>query len=303
MSRLRALAELLRISLAPTVVADLCAGVALYGGGAGGGAAVLRLAAIPLLLFCGGMALNGWVDREEDRVSRPRRPLPSGAIAPGFALALAVVALIAAPAVAAIAGRTHARDVAAWTAGLAAAIALYHTPLKKSSLAGPLLLGAIRGGDLLLGAVGVAGIGPGVAAAWPAALVYGAYVAGASGVAHEEDRAPRMGRVRVAVLLAFAAIALNGGLAWLRADGATQLPIVIVLMAAWHGWKIKAALHLLRPGAPGMAPLAAYAGLLLAGMPLLPAVAAFGAAAPDLGLIAFAAFWVVFALVRIVPPT
>jgi 4-hydroxybenzoate polyprenyltransferase len=305
-SRLRAFAELLRISLAPTVVADLCGGVALAQPVLGGMESVARLAGTSLLLFVGGMALNAWVDREEDAATRPRRPLPSGAIAPGVALALAVVGLAGAPALAAAIGGPHARDAALAAAAIAGAIALYHTPLKRSAIAGPLLLGSIRAGDLLLGAIGVLGLRGGVAAAWPVAAAYGAYVAGASGVAHEEDRFPRMTLVRGAVVVALTAVGVNGALGWLAAErrgDAAQQSAGALLLAAFHLWKSSPVLVLFRAGAPGLVPLSVHARVLLSALPLIPAVAAIGAGSLDLGLAAAGAWFLVMALVRVVPPT
>ena len=306
--RLRAILELLRFSLAPTVVADLCGGVALARGGPGGGEIVARLAGVSLLLFCGGMALNAWVDREEDRITRPRRPLPSGAIPPGAALAGGLVALAAAPALAFAIGGEHRGAVAAWAAGMAALIGLYHTPLKRHAAAGSLLLGAIRGGDLLLGAIGAAGTGPGLIAAWPAAAAYAAYVVGASLVAHEEDRPPSMTTVRAGVVVALAAVIVNGAVAAVGArdsspDTTALVGTVAALVAVWHLAATLPVARLLRAGAPGSIPLSAFARLLLSRLPLVPAAAAFGAAAFDLGFVAVVAFWAVYALVRIVPPT
>jgi 4-hydroxybenzoate polyprenyltransferase len=303
-SRLRSLLELLRFSLAPTVVADLCGGAGLAHGGPGGGPVVLRLLPASLLLFCGGMALNAWVDREEDARARPQRPLPSGAVSPRFALCVALLGLCAAPPAAFALGGEQRAPCAAWAACLAALIAVYHTPVKRSALFGPPVLGAIRGGNLLLGAVGVAGAESALAAAGPAAAAYAACVLGASFVAHEEDRTPRMTLVRAGVTLSLAAVLVNGALAWRRAqDQGSQVAAVAAIATLWHLWSIRAALLLFARGAPRATPLAAFARLLLSRLPLLPAVAAFGAAAGDLGLIAIVAFWLVYALVRIIPPT
>ena len=299
--------ELLRISLAPTVVADVCAGVALARGGPAGADGLLvvaRLAPVSLLLFCGGMALNGWVDREEDRNSRPRRPLPSGSIRPAAALAFALCALVLAPVLAWFAGGEHGRDAAAWSAGMAAAIALYHTPLKRTLL-GPFVLGAVRGGDLLLGAVGLIGIERGIDAAWPAAAAYAVYVLGASFVAHEEDRSPRMAIVRAGVVIAFAGVLVNAGLAWARAEGRgdSQSAMIAGIVGLWHVVGSRGTLLLFKQGAPGLTPLSSFARILLARLPLLPIAAAFGASAGDLGMIGVIAFVAVLLLVRVVPPT
>ena len=39
-------------------------------------------------------ALNDWADRERDRLAQPSKPIPSGAVAPGVALALAGIGLV-----------------------------------------------------------------------------------------------------------------------------------------------------------------------------------------------------------------
>jgi 4-hydroxybenzoate polyprenyltransferase len=318
----RAWLQLLRISLAPTVVADVAAGVALVAARPGELPFALRLAVVPLLLFCGGMALNAFVDREEDARTRPRRPLPSGAITPGAALAVAVVALAAAPAVAWLVSglgggafgtigalqRDRRVEFAAAAAAIAAAILLYHSPLRRSALLGPLLLGSIRGGDLLLGAVAAGGLAAARSTALPAAIVYASYVAGASFVAHEEDRAPRMAIVRGGVVLAFTAIAANAAFAWFferdpRLESSGRLGFAALVVAFWHALGARGAFQLFKPGAPGLTPLASYARLLLSRMALVPAVAALGAGAPDLGVAAAFASVLVALLVRFVPPT
>jgi len=311
--RPRALLELLRLSLAPTLVADLCAGVALgasRGGldanGTAGLMLVLRLLPVSLLLFVGGMALNARVDVEEDRRTRPKRPLPSGDVAPEFATAIAVVALLAAPAVAWLVGGGLRRDVALCAGAIMAVIAVYHTPLKRSPVAGPLLLGAVRGGDLLLGAIGVAGRDGGVAAAGFAAACYALYVAGASFIAHQEDRDARAIFVRAGALLALLAIVVYGAAIFFvrgvgSAGGELLRPSVVV--AAWHLLSLRAAWVLFRPTGFGLVRVGIFARLFLSRMSLLPAAAAFAAGNPALGLTSIVAFFAVFALVRFIPPT
>jgi 4-hydroxybenzoate polyprenyltransferase len=252
------------------------------------------------------MALNARVDLEEDRRTRPGRPLPSGDVAPGFATLLALVALLAAPLVAWFVGGELRRDVALAAAAMVAAIAVYHTPLKRSPVAGPLLLGAVRGGDLLLGAVGVAGLHAGVGAAGFAACCYAVYVAGASFIAHQEDRDARAIFVRAGALLSFAAIFVQGAVPFfVRPRGAAaidaQSPAVIV--ALWHLLSLRAAWVLFRPAGFGLIRVGLFARLFLSRMSLLPAAAAFAAGNPALGLTSIVAFFAVFALVRFIPPT
>ncbi|MGW0735668.1 SCO3242 family prenyltransferase [Streptomyces sp. NPDC002851] len=105
-----------------------------------------------LCLYEAGMALNDWADRAEDAVERPHRPLPSGRIAPGAALAAAAALTTTGLALAARAGRP-ALTVAGALAGTVWAydLRLKHTP------AGPAAMAAARGLDLLLGAAATSG--------------------------------------------------------------------------------------------------------------------------------------------------
>jgi len=302
--RPRALLSLLRLSLAPTLVADLCAGVACAGGGL---ADVARLLPVSLLLFVGGMALNARVDVEEDRRTRPRRALPSGDVAPVVATLLAVAGLVAAPLVAAAVAGGFRRDTVAFAAAMALAIAAYHTPLKRSAWLGPLLLGAIRGADLLLGAVALAGAAGAWRAAGFAALCYAAYVAGASFIAHQEDRDARIGAVRTGALLAGIAIVAHAVRA-LAASGAAppdraNVVRAAALVAVWHLWNLRGARLLFRSGGFGLIPIEAFARLFLSRLPLLPAAAALAAGNAPLAFASIVAFFAVFALVRFIPPT
>lgn len=294
-------AALLRLSLAPTVFADLAAGVAVVLAATGGAPLVARIAPASLLLFCGGMALNGWVDREEDGRTRPERPIPSGRVAPGAALAFAIVALLAAPFAAAALLPAHRVDAACGAAGIGALIGLYHTRLKRHGLAGPLLLGAVRAGDLLLGAIAAAGFA-GAAAAAPWAAAHGLYVVGASLVAHEEDRAPRLRRAQAGVALAATAVAAGAVLAMLLAPPHGALLIALVV-ALWQIVSSRAAFNVFAGDAEARPSMAACARLLLSRLPLIPAAACFASGASDLGIGALLVLWLVLGLARVIPPT
>ncbi|NEC02030.1 UbiA family prenyltransferase, partial [Streptomyces anulatus] len=82
--RLRAWAELLRVSALFSVPGDALAGAAAVGRRPGRGTALAIGAS--LCLYEAGMALNDWADRDEDAVDRPHRPIPSGRISPAAAL-------------------------------------------------------------------------------------------------------------------------------------------------------------------------------------------------------------------------
>ncbi|MFB6942489.1 SCO3242 family prenyltransferase [Streptomyces sp. NPDC056305] len=141
----RAWAELLRVSALFTVPGDALAGAAATGLRPDRGTALAVGAS--LCLYEAGMALNDWADRDEDAVDRPHRPIPSGRISPGAALAAAGALTAAGLGLAARAGR----PALAVATGLAATVWAYDLRLKHTP-AGPAAMAAARGLDLLLGA-------------------------------------------------------------------------------------------------------------------------------------------------------
>ncbi|WP_405480048.1 SCO3242 family prenyltransferase [Streptomyces anulatus] len=217
--RLRAWAELLRVSALFSVPGDALAGAAAVGHRPGRGTALAIGAS--LCLYEAGMALNDWADRDEDAVDRPHRPIPSGRISPAAALGAAGVLTAAGLALAARAGRP-ALTVAT---GLAATVWAYDLHLKHTK-AGPAAMAAARSLDLLLGATATAtGVrAPGgssspdnVAAAarggltaslpaLPAALVLGAHTYGVTAVSRHETQGGSTG-TPLAVLATTTALA------------------------------------------------------------------------------------------------
>jgi hypothetical protein len=146
-SALRNWGALLRLSLLPSALADVAAGLVL------GGSDPFRWSALPaflasLCIYHGGMALNDWHDRHADRALRPDRPLVSGAIAPRAALVVALLGLILGPLCAALV----APQAALIWCGVALCAAIYDlwAGARRSS---PLWLGLCRAGNLWAAAV------------------------------------------------------------------------------------------------------------------------------------------------------
>ncbi|WP_432108902.1 SCO3242 family prenyltransferase [Streptomyces sp. AA1529] len=143
--RAAAWAQLLRISAVSTVPGDAVVGAVAVGSGPGRGTALA--AGASLCLYEAGMALNDWADQEEDARERPQRPLPSGRIRPGAALAAATGLTAAGLASAARAGRLPLLTATA----LATTVWAYDLRLKHTA-AGPAAMAAARSLDVLLGA-------------------------------------------------------------------------------------------------------------------------------------------------------
>lgn len=183
--RARALGQLLRLSLVPTALADATAGLLLGARGAWpSGAPPWWLLGGSACVYMGALALNDWADREHDARTRPERPIPSGAIAPSTALALAL-ALLCAGAALGWASGTAGRGLAA----IAAAAVLYDLA-GRGPWTGPLLLAACRAGNLgvatLLGHQLAGGGAFPAESAVPIAL-YGAYVFSIARLGRMED--------------------------------------------------------------------------------------------------------------------
>ncbi|MEV4810717.1 SCO3242 family prenyltransferase [Micromonospora avicenniae] len=147
MATLTDLVELVRAPAALSVPGDVVAGAAAAG--------VLdrrtpALAGASVLLYWAGMAANDWADRRLDAVERPERPIPSGRVRPGTAVGLAAGLTTAGVALAAAAGGRRAAAVAV---PLAVTVWGYDLRAKNTS-AGPAVMAACRGLDVLLGASG-----------------------------------------------------------------------------------------------------------------------------------------------------
>lgn len=147
MATLADLVELVRAPAALSVPGDVVAGAAAAG--------VLdrrtpALAGASVLLYWAGMAANDWADRRLDAVERPERPIPSGRVRPGTAVGLAAGLTTAGVALAAAAGGRRAAAVAV---PLAVTVWGYDLRAKNTS-AGPAVMAACRGLDVLLGASG-----------------------------------------------------------------------------------------------------------------------------------------------------
>lgn len=183
-ARATALLRLLRISLLPTALADVFAGLLV---GARGvlppAGTTLSLVGASLLVYHGGLALNDWADRRADALTRPDRPLPSGAIParlvpPAVALAFALAIALAA---------RVAPLLGAWVALLAACAATYDLVGRGPRL-GPFLLASCRALNLGLGILATELLGAAPhPAVWLLPVLYGAYVFVVSRLGRLED--------------------------------------------------------------------------------------------------------------------
>jgi len=184
--------RLCRLANLFTALADIGLGYLLIRGSWTPVVPFLLLLAASACLYTAGMVLNDYFDREIDAVERPKRPIPSGHVAPLAALRLGCGLLLAGVALAAaVSGASLVVALA-----LTAFIVGYDAIIKKTPL-GPLAMGTCRALNILLGA-SLAGTEP-VGAVWigdlsavftgghvPLALGMGLYITGVTWFARQE---------------------------------------------------------------------------------------------------------------------
>jgi len=150
-SRLLAFSKLLRLSIAFTPLADVVTGYALcINPDTASGFLDPRLCfacAASVAAFCFGTSLNDYLNRHKDKRLAPARPLPSGEISSGSALALCSIMGFLAICLAFMAGMRTGFMVAAV---LLLAVS-YNLWSRRNDYFGVFNLGCIRATDLLVG--------------------------------------------------------------------------------------------------------------------------------------------------------
>ncbi|MEU7929746.1 SCO3242 family prenyltransferase [Micromonospora sp. NPDC049107] len=287
MTTLADLAELVRAPAALSVPGDVVAGAAAAGALS---PRTPALAGASVLLYWAGMAANDWSDRRLDAVERPERPIPSGRVTPNAALGLAAGLTAAGVGLAAAVG---GRRAAALAVPLAASIWGYDL-LAKNTAAGPAVMAACRGLDVLLGASGGR-----LARALPSAATVAAHTWTVTALSRREvsgaDAAlPMRTLAGTAVVAASAAVAVPR-----RAGIAAALPAVL---AGWYAARYGAAqVQVVRDPSAGKVRAAVGAGIT--GLPALQGALTARGGAGLLGLAVAAAAPLGRRLARKVSPT
>lgn len=244
------LAQLVRLPNLPSALADI--GLAALATGLAGPRwpVLLLLLAASACLYTAGMAFNDFFDLEQDRRERPTRPIPSGALTPRQAAAVAAGLMTLGVALAAVAGVVLGRlDPAAHpglpplVAGLLAVAILLYDAWLKHTVVGPGAMGSCRLLNVLLG-FSVAGslgvewpLGPHLAAA------VGLYIVGVTWLARTEARATRRTTVAGAAAVIFCSFVLALAVpAYRPADSASPLFVyLLVALGFFLGFPLRAA--------------------------------------------------------------
>ena len=174
--------RLVRLPNLLTVPGDVLAGFLLAPAASASDWGQLLFLAIPagLLLYSAGLVLNDLFGYAEDLLERPQRPLPAKQVSRESAAAVAISLLWIAAFAAAF------FDALPVALPLVLCIVLYDVGLKRVPFLGPLLMGACRAGNLLLGVSAAhEGLAPAPVAG---AAVLGLYVAAVSHLARNEAK-------------------------------------------------------------------------------------------------------------------
>ncbi|MGL4512765.1 MAG: UbiA family prenyltransferase [Lacipirellulaceae bacterium] len=295
-----AVAKLLRLSNAPTAVADVWMGCAVATGALAPSWGLALLTASSLCLYHGGMALNDWADAERDAIDRRGRPIAEGAVSRRAAAWLAACLLGLGVCSAGFVSWLAPGSAPGWVAiALLCAIAAYNSPLKHT-LVGPPLMGCCRALNGVLGMAIVPLDPAAVAAVAPGVLLY---VAGLTLFARDEARVPRRPRLVLGLVISLLGLYTLSALPWERVAELARLH-----PGAWfRGWAI-AALLAVRGMVAGVSRptrrnVGRGVGIGIQGLVVIDALLGCLYAGPVAGLAILALLPLTIGLARVVPQT
>ncbi|MDX2036616.1 MAG: UbiA family prenyltransferase [Isosphaeraceae bacterium] len=191
---LRPYLQLIRVPNVFTAATQSLAGYLLAGGRLETAGSWIPLVLASASIYAAGIALNDYFDIEIDRVERPRRPLPSGAVSRRFAGIFGAIGLILGPCLAALSSPRSG------LAGLilASSVLLYDAGLRRTVL-GPQVMGLCRGLNLLMGLGWASDFsGP---AGWIAAGSLAVFVTGMTWISRWETETGRVEGLTAGIVL------------------------------------------------------------------------------------------------------
>lgn len=217
MSSASAWLQLARVSNTPTVVSNSVAGAVLASTAAEAGEVALVAGAMALF-YTAGMVLNDVFDFDVDVRERPERPLPSGQVSRGAALAAAVGLFVIGEALLVVEG---------WKPGVAGlglvALIVLYDAWHKGNVFSPVLMGGCRFLVYVVAALAVAG--EVALEVWTAAAVLLLYIVGLTQVAKAEG-----GGLLSAWPLAAVLAAIGYWVGWVDS---VWMVLLLVAFAAW----------------------------------------------------------------------
>jgi 4-hydroxybenzoate polyprenyltransferase len=305
--KIAAYAKLLRLSNAPTAVADVWMGYAVATGKLEPTLPLCLMTAASLCLYHGGMALNDAKDADEDINDNRGRPIEKGFISRHVAYGLAYTLSAIAIAVSFYLSVTFGRYDALLIATLLLAAIIAYNSRYKATIAGPMLMAFCRFLNVQLGssaAIYALQTVEGKAAtdaadAFGASFIIGCYVLGLTLYARHETTAAKRIPLLVGLSISLAAIAL----------GATTLAIPLtVLPLTWYLMFAVAGLFATRGMVAGILQptpknIGRGVGIAIQGLVVIDATLATLYAGPVAGLAILALLPVTMLLARWIPQT
>lgn len=182
-------------------------------------------------LYGGGVVLNDVFDARLDAVERPERPIPSGKVRLQAAAMMGVLLLIAGIILSAI----HSPVSALIAFIIALTTILYNRLAKHHKVAGPVVMGLCRGGNLLLG---ISAVTESVALWWPIAIVPVIYIGAITLISQDEVHGGKKQTLLLAGLLYLCVHLIQLSIAINEGNGLLALPLIIT-----HAWLIGKPLH------------------------------------------------------------
>lgn len=217
-------AELVRLPNVFTVLSDSLAACILVTGGALPWLTTTLVVMASVLVYWGGMILNDVVDLEEDRTTRPNRPLARGSISPVIAGHVGNGMLLVAP-ILILFSTTVWREQPLWMGaafalaiGLSLCVRIYDSALKRTPLA-PIVMGSCRLLNILMAGTTMLAVTTGEVVFPKALLIFGAaigvYIVGITVFARKEEGQSSQTGLLFGLLLEVAGMALVAGIPWL----------------------------------------------------------------------------------------
>lgn len=296
----RAWPRVLRLSNAPTAVADILMGAAVARGADFADRSTLLMALASLGLYHGGMALNDAVDAPVDTEQNRDRPIAKGKLRRGVVFRAAWLLLIAGVGLAAYASaETQTPAPVAIATAIAVGVVLYNTKLKRT-FAGPLLMGACRALNVLLGAS--AALTTGVALQLAPGVM--AYVAGLTWFARDEALGGRRGQLLAGMSVSVLGVLWLAVAPWITTVGRWPLaeaPVWTLLWLVTACYVFRGAVAALLQPTP--ARVGRAVGIGIQGIVLIDASLATGYAGSHAGLTVLVCLPLAMLLARWIPPT
>jgi 4-hydroxybenzoate polyprenyltransferase len=219
-------AELVRLPNVFTVMADSLAAAILVSSGELFWPSLILVVIASIGMYWGGMILNDVADLEEDRPTRPNRPLVSGRISPVIAGHVGNGMLIVAPLLILLATNI-AREQPLWMGvafitalGLSLTIRLYDSPMKRT-LIGPGLMGLCRALNIIM--AGCASLATQESLNLPNPLFFmaagiGIYILGITVFARREEGNSQPASLMLGILFEAIGLGIIASMPWLSGD-------------------------------------------------------------------------------------